>query len=395
MKRVYLCGHTGSNNRGCEAIVRSTIDVLLQSGVTDCRLFSYNAEDDRKRKLDEVVSIHPYEYQPKIIRGLYKYLLKDPVRAHRNAYKKILKKGTPDCLVCIGGDTYCFAHPYANYAINDAGQLHQIPTVLWGCSIDGKALTNDELKADIQKYQHIVARESLTYDLLKQCVTPDQVLWKACDPAFHLESKETELPSVFAAGDTIGINLSPYFIKNNSKEEKMIFQNVQNLIRYILDETSYNICFIPHVFSYEKKDQDIAVMDRFYEQYTDEPRIGYLNQDLSCTEIKYVISHCRFFIGARTHSVIAAYSTGVPTLALSYSIKSLGIAKDIFGTNDGYVLSKAAMESGDCLTDVFVQNIMQKEEEIRSVYEKVMPEYKQSIINVANEIFTGVSERKP
>ncbi|MBQ9761478.1 MAG: polysaccharide pyruvyl transferase family protein [Oscillospiraceae bacterium] len=392
MKRVYLCGHTGSNNRGCEAIIRSTISVLRDSGVDDCQLFSYNAEHDRRRGLDEVVPISSYEYSPKIVRGIYRYLLNDPVKVHKDAYQKIIRKGMPDYLVCVGGDTYCFAHPYGNYAINYTGQKHRIPTVLWGCSIDERILTNDTLKQDIQKYSYILARESLTYEILKQCVKPEQTLLLACDPAFHLESRKTELPAVFGEGDTIGINLSPYFVSRN--EGEMILQNVHNLIRYILEETDFGVCFIPHVFSYEKADQDIEVLDCMYEKYMDEPRIGFLRNDLSCTQIKYVISRCRFFIGARTHSMIAAYSTGVPALALSYSIKSLGIAKDIFGTNDGYVLSKAAMEKSDCLKDTFVQNIMRKEQKIRSIYDSVMPAYKQGIIEAAKKIFTKSIEKK-
>ena len=60
--------------------------------------------------------------------------------------------------------------------------------------------------------------------------------------------------------------------------------------------------------------------------------------DKNCMEIKGIISKCRFFIGARTHSTIAAYSTCVPTLAVGYSIKARGIARDIFGTEDNYVV---------------------------------------------------------
>ena len=42
--------------------------------------------------------------------------------------------------------------------------------------------------------------------------------------------------------------------------------------------------------------------------------------------------------GARTHAVIAAYSSGVPTLALGYSVKAKGLAEDIFGVDTPYVL---------------------------------------------------------
>jgi polysaccharide pyruvyl transferase WcaK-like protein len=287
--------------------------------------------------------------------------------------------------VCIGGDTYCSNHPYANYAMNNIAKKYHIPTVLWGCSVDDGILTNDTMKKDIQKYRYIVARESLTHEILQKCITSDQILYQACDPAFHLEIKETELPDVFLSGDVIGINLSPYFVSQTNCEK--IWQNVQTLIDYIISETDYNICFIPHVFSFKNANEDMLVLNNLYNQYKKESRIAFLNKDLSCTEIKYVISKCRFFIGARTHSMIAAYSTGVPALALSYSIKSKGIAKDIFGTIKGYVLSKEEMGQHNCLKNTFVQNILHKEEFIRSVYELIMPVYKQSIIKVADDIF--------
>ena len=53
-----------------------------------------------------------------------------------------------------------------------------------------------------------------------------------------------------------------------------------------------------------------------------------LVQDCNCEELKGYISRCRFFIGARTHATIAAYSSQVPTLVVGYSVKAKGIAKD-------------------------------------------------------------------
>ncbi|MFR4670990.1 MAG: hypothetical protein ACLT69_14285 [Intestinibacter bartlettii] len=53
--------------------------------------------------------------------------------------------------------------------------------------------------------------------------------------------------------------------------------------------------------------------------------------------IKGYISRCRLY-RARTHATIAAYSTCVPTLVIGYSVKAKGIAKDIFGTYENYVL---------------------------------------------------------
>ena len=61
------------------------------------------------------------------------------------------------------------------------------------------------------------------------------------------------------------------------------------------------------------------------------------------------------FIGARTHSTIAAYSSGVPTLVVGYSVKAKGIAKDLFGTEENYVLPVQALKEENNLKDVDVK----------------------------------------
>jgi polysaccharide pyruvyl transferase WcaK-like protein len=91
-------------------------------------------------------------------------------------------------------------------------------------------------------------------------------------------------------------------------------------------------------------------------------------------QLKGFISRCRFFIGARTHATIAAYSTCVPTLVMGYSTKSRGIATDLFGTDDHYVLPVQELTAPEALTDAF-RWIMEREQEIRSRLEAVMPEY--------------------
>ena len=60
--------------------------------------------------------------------------------------------------------------------------------------------------------------------------------------------------------------------------------------------------------------------------------------DAPAALLKGYISKCSFFVGARTHSTIAAYSTGVPTLVIGYSVKSRGIATDLFGAYENYVI---------------------------------------------------------
>ena len=91
-------------------------------------------------------------------------------------------------------------------------------------------------------------------------------------------------------------------------------------------------------------------------------------------ELKGYIARCRMFIGARTHATIAAYSTCVPTLAVGYSIKARGIAKDIFGKEDGFVVSVQNLKSENDLTDAF-RWLQVREGEIKLHLKNTIPEY--------------------
>ena len=91
-------------------------------------------------------------------------------------------------------------------------------------------------------------------------------------------------------------------------------------------------------------------------------------------QLKGYILRCRFFIGARTHATIAAYSTGVPTLVLGYSVKSRGIAKDIFGTDKGYVLPIEKLYSAEDLLESY-HHLKENEAGIKNHLNSFMPSY--------------------
>jgi colanic acid/amylovoran biosynthesis protein len=59
-----------------------------------------------------------------------------------------------------------------------------------------------------------------------------------------------------------------------------------------------------------------------------------VSPEYNAAETKWIISQMALFAGARTHSTIAALSSGVPTLSFAYSIKAQGINRDIFGHTD-------------------------------------------------------------
>lgn len=107
-----------------------------------------------------------------------------------------------------------------------------------------------------------------------------------------------------------------------------------------------------------------------------------LLDDMGCTDIKGYIARCKFVITARTHASIAAYSSCVPTLVLGYSVKSRGFARDLFGSEENYVVPVQDLSSEDELVRRF-EWLKSHEQSIIDRLNAVLPAY-------TNRIMAGV-----
>lgn len=366
MKKVLFM-HSGSGNHGCEAIIRTTAKLL--GGPEDVVLWSSNKHEDIQYGAAELVErIYVSE---ELERGslahiealIRRKVFKQPSANLEVFIKKIFKNAVA---ISVGGDNYCYP-----WSAKEGAQLDKLirkagaKTVLWGCSLE-KAFITPEVREDLERFDLITARESMTYQLLKD-INPNTVL--VADPAFLLEKTELPLPEGFAEGNTVGINVSPLIMEYG--DGSLILRNYEELIEHILNETDMNICLIPHVV-WENND-DLKPIELLYQKFSDSGRVCKLG-DHNCMALKGYISRCRFFVGARTHATIAAYSTCVPTLVVGYSIKSRGIATDLFGTDKNYVVPVQDLQKNGELTQAFMW-IQEHEGKIREKMQEIMPEY--------------------
>ena len=192
---------------------------------------------------------------------------------------------------------------------------------------------------------------------------------------------ELPLPEGWKEGNTIGINASP-LIMQCAKDGSVAYEAYRCLIKHILNTTDAAVALIPHVVIANNDDR--IPLRNLYEEFVSSGRV-LLIEDHNCCELKGYISRCRMFIGARTHATIAAYSTCVPTLVLGYSVKSKGIARDVFGTEEHYVLPVQEMRNPAELAGGF-DWLLANEDNIRSHLKCVMPEYIQRAYTAAEAV---------
>ena len=118
------------------------------------------------------------------------------------------------------------------------------------------------------------------------------------------------------------------------------------------------------------------------EDFEGDNRIHML-PEMGCEELKYYVSKRSFVVCARTHISIAAYSLGIPTLVIGYSIKSRGIAKDLFGKIEGYTLAATDIISENEVLSQFVKLYAIKDVINRQLLNKV-EQYKQQLGELRN-----------
>jgi len=242
--------------------------------------------------------------------------------------------------------------------------------LLYDCSID-KNNIDSQLVKELNYFDAISARDMTSYQNIKSVYDKDNLHYFP-DPAFTIDKEVIDLKLKTIDNNTVGLNVSNLIVGEiGSAKYKLIFNSYCKLVEYITQKTNMWVVLIPHVMN----NADLLVLQKLYNKYKVTGKVILINNEkLNAKQLKYIISRCRYFIGARTHATIAAYSSYVPTLVLGYSIKSVGIARDLFGTEENFVLSISKLKTDHDLVNGF-KWIRANEDKVRNHLIEVMPEY--------------------
>lgn len=381
--KYYFPIHLDGGNRGCEGIAKGTAQILglpkeqLIGLCTDIPL-------DKRIGTEQYVTLVPKRQEGllyKIVNKLFRIVLSIRTRDkfELSAYNRyylydpfIRKMDVGDVMLSTGGDMMCYGDNLI-ITTNNMAKKRGAKTVLWGCSMGKENLTPRKLET-LKKFDLVYARETLSFEFFKSLGLSNVVCYP--DPAFALDPVTVELPKCFESKKVIGINLSNYTVGAYTLDTPF-GEEVKQLLDYILNETDYHILLIPHVMWKDQDDRIIAknVADT-YGGYKD--RMSVLDSEkYNYLQIRYIISKCHIFIGGRTHAVVSAYSTCVPAIALGYSIKSKGIARDLGMPEYTVVDSKKVAEKG-ILKESFRQ-LCQSYQEVKDHLDGFIPSYRERL----------------
>jgi colanic acid/amylovoran biosynthesis protein len=154
------------------------------------------------------------------------------------------------------------------------------------------------------------------------------------DMAFALEPRvpKAGLPD-WAVGrkrPLVGLNVSGLLFMGGYNQDNMFGlkgnypELMRTLIRWFTQEAKADLLLVTHVTGWEN---DANACKELHAELSGacEGRLHLADPECDHREIKWLIGHCDFFLGARMHACIAALSQGVPAIGMAYSRKFAGV----------------------------------------------------------------------
>lgn len=391
--RFYLTGHNNFGNRGCEALVRSTVHLLRQRFPgASFMVPSVHVELDRRQWPDcaasgiEFVGLPPmpagYIHRERLVRRLPMLLrMKWPALEPDAAVRAQLS--ACDAVLSVGGDNisldYGLASLFYFTGIADAALALGRPAALWGASVgpfDRLPAVEHRMAEHLRRLSLITPRESHTETYLRGIGVTDNVVL-VTDPAFVMAPEPVDTSSFWpdhGVQGVLGFNVSPLI------EARRGGSSVRHEAAAFIEEATsagWGVLLVPHVAPLDgaRVNNDETYLGELLQLTgSREGRVRAVPSGLNAPQLKHVISRCRCFIGARTHATIAALSTGVPTLSIAYSVKARGINRDLFG-DERYVLETPQLAASTLRRGL--DRLVADEGDIRSLLVERIPEWRQ------------------
>lgn len=347
--KFYLSGQNTFENRGCEAIVRSTVMLLRERFGNNIEVLVPSSSIERdERQWPEAKS-----YGVKFVQAYLPWFARYWVNLQRLPLRFLKHASWPfaapdwlkeqiqsvDLVLAIGGDNYSLDYriPSMIMGVDKLAMDLSKPVVIWGASVGPFEKEPDfvpTIKQHLAKMQSIGVRETISYGYLVDTLGLNNVQLMA-DPAFTLFKQQFDFNDFWPEQKegVLGLNISPLIEKYTAKNQDLRSE-VTEFIKSVVENTGMGVLLTPHVSSLSDSSYncDYHYMNEMMQELSPlGDKVKILPNTLNASQLKQVISELRFFIGARTHATIAALSSGVPTISIAYSVKAKGINKDIFG----------------------------------------------------------------
>ena len=341
MKIIITNCTTNNGNRGCVALSLSTlyiIDKILNGRNIPHAFYLPQSGYDKKEehtikagkvnlKFISLMDITPLSIKQQI-KNIAKY---KEYQTTKEAYQEadfILDIGQGDSFADIYGKRR-FDWIFSQYRL---GMKYKKPYCILPQTIGPfkDASIRTQACKGISYAKCVMARDKQSYDYVKELL-PDKSVTEIIDVAFFMPFNRKEFNKDFIH---VGLNVSALLWHGGYTRDNQFGLNVdypsviRSIIDYFLKQANVKVHLIPHVVGGERHvENDYAVSYDLFEEYN-HPNLILSPLFLDPISAKSYIAGMDFFMGARMHSTIAAFSSEVPVVPMAYSRKFNGLFTD-------------------------------------------------------------------
>ena len=361
-KHIVLSGMPILNgNRGVGALATSTLYILMQiAEKNNWELVFYHL--GRTEGID-IVKIENYTIKIKnvlynrwdYLKGMAWHLL------HPKYILSLLKLRKADYFLDIsGGDSYSDIYGKDRfYGLDSAKKLFRwykvkqlmLPQTV-GPFFDNKV--KDNAIYSIDNTDCVLTRDRKSYDfVMNNCKNKN--VSELIDVAFFMPYK---IKAFSNSCINVGLNISALlwyggYTRNNQFNLSVNYPElIDKLILKLTSLPNISLYLIPHVIGPDPEgvENDYYVSTELLKKYAHIPNINVAPYFFTPIEAKNYISGLDFFIGARMHSCIAAFSSSVPVVPMAYSRKFNGLFSDTLSYP--YLVDMTSQNEDDILSEI-------------------------------------------
>jgi len=211
------------------------------------------------------------------------------------------------------------------------------PVMIMAQSVGPFSLTRPLARLMLNRVDRITVRDELTVDQLRSLRLTNTSVELTADVAFCLEAADAARAEAIMVEEGISIGDRPllgvavsrliaqkFWRKANDTAKHATFQDFfANLLDEAARTLGADVVFIPHVLGPRNSADDRILSSEIAARMQSQAHV--IHGDYHPEETKAVIARCALFLGSRMHANIAALTSGVPAVAVSYSHKMPGV----------------------------------------------------------------------
>lgn len=346
-----------SPNKGCEALAYAALELLNKIASSHNEV--YNIFVIRKFPMKDYIRsgfsmdsvekqfVPKYNYTNLVIKSLLIHHIKDEMFYNR----KISEMNF--VIDFTGGDSFSDIYGkdrfYSRTRFKEKIIRHKIPLILGSQTVGpfmNEKVANYAGKI-INLSSEVFVRDQLSYDCVKKVSGRDAIL--TTDVAFSLpfEKRKNDIRNIVKVGLNVsGLLWNGGYSQDNQFELTVDYKEYCRKLLACLLNDGYEVHIIPHAFKRDLTDvdNDLVPAILLHDEFPKTVLAPYFD---SCIEAKSYIAQMDVFSGARMHSTIGAFSSGVPVVPFSYSRKFEGLFNSL---EYPFVLNARKMETNECVT---------------------------------------------